>query len=67
LDDKCCLFAILRLVTDSQRGNTLVPTWEHFSPNVGMFCSQRGNSPPATSLMGAYLAHREPNTGYLCH
>ena len=28
----------------SQEGNILFLVWEHFSPNVGMFLSQRGNN-----------------------
>ena len=36
LAGKCCLFAILRLVIDSQCGNTLFPTWECDVPNVGI-------------------------------
>ena len=33
----------LNLANSPLLGTDLVPTWEYFSPNVGMSCSQRGN------------------------
>ena len=33
----------LNLANSPLLGTVLVPTWEHFSPNVGIICSQRGN------------------------
>lgn len=33
----------LKLANSPLLGTVLVPTWDHFSPTVGMFQSQRGN------------------------
>ena len=34
----------LRLAKSPLLGTDLVPTWEHFSPNVGICCSLNGNN-----------------------